>query len=41
MDSSLTAAPFHVRHGFRELERGTHWLQDGLMMICVVMEKSL
>jgi len=41
MDSSLTAVPFYVRHGFRELERGTHRLADGLMMSCVNMEKRL
>jgi len=41
MDSSLTAVPFYIRHGFRELERGTHRLADGLMMNCVVMEKTL
>jgi putative acetyltransferase len=41
MDSSLTAVPFYVRHGFRELERGTNRLADGLMMICVSMEKTL
>ena len=41
MDSSLTAVPFYIGHGFRELERGTHRLADGLMMNCVVMEKTL
>jgi Acetyltransferase (GNAT) domain len=41
MDSSLIAVPFYVRHGFRELERGTHRLADGLMMIYVSMEKRL
>jgi putative acetyltransferase len=41
MDSSLTAAPFYVRHGFRELERGTHRLWNGPMMDCVSMEKRL
>ena len=41
MDSSLTAAPFYVRHGFRELERRTHRLADGRMMACVHMEKRL
>ncbi len=41
MDSSLTAFPFYVRHGLRELGRGTHRLAAGLMMICVVMEKTL
>jgi putative acetyltransferase len=41
MDSSLTAAPFYVRHGFRELRRGTHQLAGGLIMDCVYMEKRL
>jgi putative acetyltransferase len=41
MDSSLTAVPFYVRHGFRELERGTHRLSDGLIMACINMEKGL
>jgi len=41
MDSSLTAFPFYIRHGFRELERKTHLLGDGLAMACVRMEKKL
>src|SRR5271170_7539983 len=41
MDSSLTAVPFYTRHGFRQLERRTHRLADGLMMACVNMEKRL
>jgi putative acetyltransferase len=41
MDSSLTAVPFYVRHGFREVKRGTYQLADGLMMACVSMEKTL
>ena len=41
MDSSLTAFPFYIRHGFRELERKTHPLGDGLAMACVRMEKKL
>jgi hypothetical protein len=41
MESSLSAVPFYVRHGFRELGRGTHRLADGLMMICIGMEKTL
>jgi len=41
MDSSLTAVPFYVRHGFREVKRGTHGLADCLMMACVNMEKRL
>jgi putative acetyltransferase len=41
MDSSLTAFSFYIRHGFRELERKTHPLGDGLAMACVRMEKRL
>ena len=41
MESSLTAAPFYVRHGFRELEWGDHRLAGGLLMACVKMEKRL
>ena len=41
MDSSLTALSFYIRHGFRELERKTHPLGDGLAMPCVRMEKRL
>jgi putative acetyltransferase len=41
MDSSLTAFSFYIRHGFRELERKTHPLSDGLAMACVRMEKRL
>lgn len=41
MESSLTAVPFYVKHGFRELQRRTHLLADGLTMACVFMEKRL
>lgn len=41
MESSLTAAPFYVRHGFRELESGEHRLAGGVLMSCVKMEKVL
>jgi putative acetyltransferase len=41
MESSLTAVPFYVKHGFRERSLGTHRLAGGLMMACVNMEKSL
>ena len=41
MESSLTAVPFYVKHGFRELQRRTHRLADGLTMACVFMEKRL
>jgi putative acetyltransferase len=41
MESSLTAVPFYLRHGFQELQRGTHRLANGRMMACVNMEKKL
>jgi putative acetyltransferase len=41
MDSSLTAFSFYIKHGFRESERKTHPLGDGLTMACVRMEKRL
>jgi putative acetyltransferase len=41
MESSLTAVPFYVRHGFHELERGEHHMADGVLMACVKMEKAL
>ena len=39
--SSLTAAPFYVKQGFRELSRGVHVLSARLPMACVHMEKKL
>jgi putative acetyltransferase len=41
MESSLTAVPFYLRHGFRELERGEHRMASGVLMACVKMEKAL
>jgi len=41
MDSSVTAVPFYIKHGFRELEQRTHLLANGLIMACVNMEKRL
>jgi GNAT superfamily N-acetyltransferase len=41
MESSLTAAPFYVKHGFSELDRGEHRLAGGILMACVKMEKPL
>jgi putative acetyltransferase len=41
MDSSLTAAPFYIKHGFHELSQGTHTLTGGLKMPCIRMEKKL
>lgn len=41
MESSLTAVPFYVKHGFQEVERRTHPLADGVMMDCVYMEKKI
>lgn len=41
MESSLTAVPFYLGHGFHELHRGAHRLANGLMMACATMEKKL
>jgi putative acetyltransferase len=41
MDSSLTAAPFYIRHGFREVGPRMHRLANDLMMACIHMEKGL
>jgi GNAT superfamily N-acetyltransferase len=41
MESSVTAVPFYVKHGFQERSRGTHRLAGGLLMACVNMEKRL
>jgi putative acetyltransferase len=41
MDSSLTAAPFYRKHGFREISRRAHVLAGGLEMPCIQMEKVL
>jgi putative acetyltransferase len=41
MDSSLTAAPFYLHHGYDELERAEHTLSSGAKMACVRMRKVL
>jgi putative acetyltransferase len=41
MDSSLTAAPFYLRHGYEELARAEHTLGSGATMACVKMRKVL
>jgi putative acetyltransferase len=41
MDSSLTAAPFYLRHGYEELGRADHTLSSGDKMACVKMRKAL
>jgi GNAT superfamily N-acetyltransferase len=41
MDSSLTAAPFYLRHGYEELGHADHTLSSGDKMACVKMRKAL
>jgi GNAT superfamily N-acetyltransferase len=41
MDSSLTAAPFYLRHGYEETGRAEHSLSGGAQMTCVKMRKVL
>jgi putative acetyltransferase len=41
MDSSLTAAPFYLLHGYEELGRADHTLSSGDKMACVKMRKAL
>lgn len=41
LESSLTAAPFYVKHGFYERNRGVHRFAGGLTMDCINMEKRL
>jgi putative acetyltransferase len=41
MDSSLTAAPFYLRHGYEELGRADHALSNGGKMASVRMRKVL
>jgi putative acetyltransferase len=41
MDSSLTAAPFYLHHGYEELGRADHTLSSGGKMACVRMRKVL
>jgi len=41
MDSSLTAAPFYLHHGYEELGRADHTLSSGDKMASVRMRKAL
>jgi N-acetylglutamate synthase-like GNAT family acetyltransferase len=41
LDSSLTAEPFYLSHGYLSDGRGEHHLQSGRKMICVKMHKCL
>jgi putative acetyltransferase len=41
LDSSLTAEPFYLRLGYRNLKRSTHTLRSGCVMACVKMRKNL
>lgn len=41
MDSSLTAAPFYLHHGYEEVRRADHTLGSGVRMPCVKMQKVL
>jgi putative acetyltransferase len=41
LDSSLTAEPFYLAHGYRSEERSEHRLRSGRMMACVKMHKNL
>jgi putative acetyltransferase len=41
MDSSLTAAPFYLHHGYEELARAAHTLGGGATMACIKMRKVL
>jgi putative acetyltransferase len=41
MDSSVTAEPFYLHHGYSVRERGEHTLKPGRSMACVKMAKVL
>jgi putative acetyltransferase len=41
MDSSLTAAPFYLHHGYQDWGRSVHTLSSGDKMVCVRMRKVL
>ena len=41
MDSSLTAAPFYLRHGYEDLGSAEHTLSSGEKMACIRMRKAL
>ena len=40
-DSSVTAEPFYLAHGYNVRGRGEHMLRSGQRMACVKMEKAL
>jgi putative acetyltransferase len=41
MDSSVTAEPFYLHHGYSVQQRGEHTLNSGLSMACIKMAKVL
>jgi len=41
LDSSVTAEPFYLAHGYEVRERGEHILRSGQAMACVKMVKNL
>jgi hypothetical protein len=41
MESSLTAAPFYMHHGYKETGRAEHTLIGGDKVACVKMRKVL
>jgi putative acetyltransferase len=41
LDSSITAEPFYLAHGWNVTERGEHVLNNGARMACVKMCKKL
>jgi putative acetyltransferase len=41
LDSSVTAEPFYLAHGYGVRERGEHILRSGQAMACVKMVKNL
>ena len=41
LHSSITAVPFYRKNGFEEMKKGTHTLDTGLQMKCVMMKKNL
>lgn len=40
-DSSITAEPFYLRHGYSVVSRGEHTLSSGGKMACVRLTKQL
>jgi putative acetyltransferase len=41
LESSVTAEPFYVAHGYEVIERGEHMLSSGVRMAAVKMQKRL